>query len=437
MSTNGDAKPKRRKLLTDAEIRRSKPNPKPYAVNDGNNLRVRIMPSGQKYWQVRYKIDGVEKTFQIGVYEEGAQGPKRFGIYAAREARNEVMALVRAGYDPMVVKERQETAEGLQAQQAEDAGEFSVETLTRRWIKRQQWVPSHMERMERLFERDVFPQIGPMHVATITRDVMLRLVLRPIEERGKLRTMHDLRAMLKTLYDTLEIEGYVPDGFQNPATEKLNKVLRPPRKVEHQPAIINIDQLRDFLAKCDALPGQPVTKAANRFIHLTAVRTGTLREAKWSQFKGLHDPEPVWFIPDTQMKTREPFVLPLSRQAAELLLELQKVTGEGSFVFPSVRNDTKPISENDILFLIYRAGGKGIHSGHGARAAFSSIMNKRHTRERHVIDLCLAHSPFEEVEEAYMRDGLVDRRREIMQEYADLLTAGLVPPADLLNGPRH
>ncbi|MGG5888629.1 tyrosine-type recombinase/integrase, partial [Falsiroseomonas sp. HC035] len=269
MTTNEGPKPKRRKLLTDAEIRRAKPQAKPCTISDGNNLRVRIMPSGRRYWQVRYMFGGVEKSFQIGVYEEGAPGPKRFGILAAREARNEIMALVEAGYDPMVVKERQETADELEAAQAkaEDAGEFSVKTLACRWIKRQQWVPGHKERVHRIFEREVYPQIGSMHVATITRDAILRLVLRPIEERGTLRTMHDLRGMLSTFYDTLEIEGYVPDGFANPATEKLSKVLLAAPKVQHQPAIIDLDQLQDFLAKCDALPGQPVTKAANRFIH--------------------------------------------------------------------------------------------------------------------------------------------------------------------------
>ena len=113
------------------------------------------------------------------------------------------------------------------------------------------------------------------------------------------------------------------------------------------------------------------------------------------------------------------------------------MSGGHTWVFPNHRHAHKPISENDILFLIYRAGGKGRHSGHGARAAFASIMNRRHPKERHVIDLCLAHKAFEDIEAAYMRDDLMERRRELIQEYADILLAGFPPVSDLLLGPRH
>lgn len=133
----------------------------------------------------------------------------------------------------------------------------------------------------------------------------------------------------------------------------------------------------------------------------------------------------------------QPFVVPLSRQAVDVLRALRTLNGTNPLVFPSPENPRQRLSTNAILFLIYRAGGKGNHSAHGSRASFSSIMNGRQPLLRHVIDICLAHKPYGDIEAAYNRDGLVPLRRPIMQEWADLLLEGFPPAADLLRGPRH
>lgn len=98
------------------------------------------------------------------------------------------------------------------------------------------------------------------------------------------------------------------------------------------------------------------------------------------------------------------------------------------------------MSENAIGYLLNRAGFHGKHSAHGWRSAFSTIMNELHSKEEHaraIIDLMLAHVPKDRVESAYNRAAYMDRRRELTQEWADLLLEGAPPARDLVFGPRR
>ena len=205
--------------------------------------------------------------------------------------------------------------------------------------------------------------------------------------------------------------------------------------------------MRGIIRATDAEIAHPVTKLALRFIALTAVRPNEVRGAVLSEMR-LGGDEPAWLIPAERMKMRRPHIVPLSRQAVEVIEAIKPLTGRAAYIFPNHRWAHKPMSENAMGYLLNRAGYHGKHVPHGWRAAFSSIMNEHFRSDRAIIDLMLAHQPGskrgdredEQVsssEDAYNRAQHLARRRELAQAWADMLMDGMPPAAELLNGKRR
>jgi integrase len=237
----------------------------------------------------------------------------------------------------------------------------------------------------------------------------------------------------------------------------VTKALVPRRKRGKQPAISDLEKLQELLRLAEASGASPVTKIASRLLALTAVRPGVVRGAAWHEFEGIDwnaeaaiGGDAIWRIPAERMKltlerkddTGFEHIVPLPRQAVDALLAIRPLTARYKFIFPSTRHSHRPMSENAIGYLYNRVGFHGRHVPHGWRAAFSTIMNERAERlgrptDRAVIDLMLAHLPANKVEGSYNRADFMPRRREIAQEWADLITEGLAPAAELLTGPRR
>jgi integrase len=204
-----------------------------------------------------------------------------------------------------------------------------------------------------------------------------------------------------------------------------------------QPAVTDLAGAREVLARVEATPAHPTTKLANRLLALTVVRPGEVRAVKWAEFEDLEGPSPLWRIPAERMKMGREHLVPLSRQAVEVLLAVRQFTGRGPLVFPSTRHAHRPMSENAIGYLLNRAGYHGRHVPHGWRATFSTIMNEQHRADRQVIDLMLAHAPDDKTESAYNRAQHLSRRRELAQIWADLLLADASNMTVLLQGARR
>jgi integrase len=169
---------------------------------------------------------------------------------------------------------------------------------------------------------------------------------------------------------------------------------------------------------------------------LTVVRPGELRAARWVEFEGLDGPEPLWRVPAERMKMKREHLVPLSRQAVAVIDAVRPLTGRCPFVFPSTRHAHHPMSENAIGYLLNRAGYHGRHVPHGWRATFSSVMNETHRIDRQVIDLMLAHAPEDKTEAAYNRALHMARRRELAQEWAEILLEGAADLSDVVAGRR-
>ena len=201
---------------------------------------------------------------------------------------------------------------------------------------------------------------------------------------------------------------------KNPITD-LRGALKTPVK-KHQ-AYLKEHELPEYLKKLEAYDGHPQTKLALKFLLLTFVRTAELRGAKWTE---LNFDKAEWRIPAERMKMRELHIVPLSRQAIAILKELQPITGQWQYVFPNQHKPAGHMSENTILYALYRMGYHSRATGHGFRSTASTILNENGFSPD-VIERQLAHGERNKVRAAYNHAQYLPERRQMMQWWADYL----------------
>lgn len=417
-------------MLTEAKVRAAKPRPKAYKLTDANRLYLLVTPSGGKLWRWSYTYDGKQKGMAFGAYP-------LVSLADARAKRDEAYTQLCEGHDPSVAKK-------LKIEARIEASRQTFERIAREWHEnaRAQWAAIHASDVIRSLERDVFPAIGALPIAQLTPPLVLG-VLREIEARGSIETAKRVRQRISAVF----VYGIAKGIVETDPAEKLGAVLKPLRR-GRQPAITDLEPLRQMIKEAEEDYARPVTRLALRFLALTAVRPSELRGARWEELEGLNGCKPLWRIPAARMKgdrdRKEEIdgdhLVPLTRQSLAVLRALWPLTGSCDLLFPNDRHPHRPMSENAIGYLLNRAGYHGRHVPHGFRAAFSSIMNEwaeRHGKEhdRKVIDLMLAHVPKEKVEGAYNRAAYMPRRRELAQVWADMLMRGLPEPFALTQRP--
>lgn len=411
--------------LTDLKIRQSAAAEKDYKLPDGQGLYLVVTKSGSKLWRQKYRFGGKEKLLSHGPYPE-------VSLLAARKLREQARQILRDGDDPAVVKRRTSLSKKI-------AATNTLEVVAREWFEQQKprWAEVHSADVIRSLERDIFPAIGRLPIADINAPLILD-TLRAVERRGSIETAKRLRQRLSAIFVYAISEGRAKE---DPAAI-VTKALKPLIKKGRQPALLSIDELRELIIRTEATRARLETKFASRLLALTAVRPSVIRGAEWEEFSGIDwtdeqssSKNAMWRVPAARMKLPQDkkqdknheHVVPLSWQAVELLRDIRPLTGHARLVFPSERHIHRPLSENAIGYYYNRAGYHGRHVPHGWRAAFSTIMNERHPADRAIIDMMLAHVPKDKVEAAYNRAQHVQRRRELAQEWADILMEGLPP----------
>jgi integrase len=262
------------------------------------------------------------------------------------------------------------------------------------------------------FEADAFPKLGSRPIADVTA-VELLAAAKKVEKRGAVETAHRLLQVCGQVFSYAIATGRAE---RNPVSD-LRGALQPVQKSNN--AYLKADELPDFLKKLDNYDGQPQTKLALRFLLLTFVRTGELRGAGW---KEINFDKAEWRIPAERMKMRDPHIVPLSKQAIAILRELQPLTGHWSHVFPNQHKPSGCMSENTILYALYRMGYHSRATGHGFRSTASTILNEQGFNSD-VIERQLAHGERNQVRAAYNHAQYLPERRKMMQWWADYLDA--------------
>ncbi len=387
-------------MLTDTRIRTAKPQAKAYKLTDGHGLHLLVNPIGSKLWQLRYRFSGKEKLTALGPYPE-------VSLAQAREQRDVFRKQLRDGQDPVAGKRMKKLARLV-------AQESTFAVVTKSWFD--SWSkarsPRHADYVMRRLEQDVFPVIGKRPVAEIEATELV-LMLKKIEKRGALDIAKLAHQTVGQIFRYAIAHGLAK---RNPASEVRPSDVLASRRASNY-ARIDEKFLPDLLLKIDAYQGKPVTRQALKLMTLTFVRTSELIKARWEEF----DLEAAqWRIPAERMKMKTPHIVPLSRQAVQVLKVLQTATGDGTLLFPGERRHDQPMSNNTILKALERMGFKGRMTGHGFRGLASTILHEQGYDHAH-IKLQLAHQERNHVSASYNHAQYLAQRAKLMQKWADYL----------------
>jgi integrase len=274
-------------------------------------------------------------------------------------------------------------------------------------------VPSHADRIIRRLERDIFPWLGRKPTTDINAPQLLEAVRR-IEARGAVETAH------RALQDCGQVFRYaIATGrAERDPSGDLRGALTPVRG-KHFAAVTEPADAAKVLRALDGYEGTLPVRCALRLAPLVFVRPGELRHAQWADMD-LDAAE--WRYAVTKTDTQH--IVPLARQAVEILRELQPLTGRGRYVFPSARSPRgdRPMSDNAILMAMRSMGiGKEEMSGHGFRAMARTILDEVLGFRPDFIEHQLAHSVRDPNGRAYNRTAHLPERRKMMQDWADYL----------------
>ena len=371
-------------MLTNKIIDAAKPAEKPYKLADSDGLYLFVSATGVKSWRYNYKEKDKQKTKTYGRYP-------LLGISDVRKLHH-------------TFKYSLDNNDGMTFKQVAEAW-MRVHLPTLRNIKHQKQIADTLEQF-------VYPVVGDNVVQSIKRRSLVDIA-QAIEARGTIETAHRVAGRIKQVFDYAidlgEIEG-------NPAVG-LARVLSKPKRV-HMTALplVEVPQLmRDILNYSET-----VTRIGLQLLAHTFVRTRELTLARWSE---VDFDNCVWVIPNERMKLNRPHVVPLSTQVMGLLEDLAAITLSSGYVLESPAQRGKPMSENGLLFALYRLGYRGRMTGHGFRAVASSALNESGLWLPAAIERQLAHKETDEVRAAYHRAEYLEERVRMMQWWSDKLTS--------------
>lgn len=396
--------------LTDKAIKSAKANEKPYKLTDERGLYLLVTPGGSKLWRHKYRVLGKEKLLSYGGYPE-------ISLLEARELRDASRKLIAKGGDPAQAKQEAKSAK-------RTASANTFELVAREWLSNSsaKWVPSHTSRITKRFEQDVFPIIGARAVSEVTAPELLRM-LRKIEARGVIDTAHRIHQNCGQVFRYAIATGRA----ERDVAADLRGALKPV-VTEHHASITNPKGVADLLRAIQGYSGSIITKCALRLAPLVFLRPGELRHCEWAE---IDFDKSEMRIAAEKMKMGAVHIVPLSQQSIAALREVQKVTGSGRYVFPSVRTSDRPMSENTVNAALRRMGYTTDEmTGHGFRSMASTLLNEQGWN-RDAIERQLAHSERNAVRAAYNYAEFMPQRREMMQAWSDYLD-GLARGADVI-----
>ena len=392
--------PKRIKPLSDLQISRAKAQERQTTLFDGGGLFVLISPTGGKLWRFKYRFNGKSKLLSLGSYPY-------VSLADARAKREVYRKLLAHGIDPGEAKKAE------QADKIAAAGS-TFEAVARDWHRRfkSQWSAGHAEQIMKRLEQDVFPWLGTRPIGEIKAPELLT-VLRRIEVRS-LETAFRVKTACGQVFRYAVAEGRAE---RDPVAD-LRGAL-PPVKYKNFAAPTNPKEVAPLLRAIDGFQGSFVVKCAMQLAPLLFVRPGELRHAEWAEID-LEAAE--WNIPAAKMKMGVPHLVPLPRQAVEILETLHPLTGHGKYVFPCSRSLQRCMSENSVNAGLRRLGfEKSEITGHGFRAMARTILDEVLQVRPELIEHQLAHQVRDPLGRAYNRTTHLPERRKMMQTWADYL----------------
>jgi integrase len=362
-------------------------------LHDGQGLYLWVYEDGRKYWRLRYKIHDKEKSLSLGVYPV-------VGLKQARQLAQAGRVKLMGNIDPSIDRK-------LNKQKAKEAAANSFEVVAREWYTQRTnaWKGSHAKDVLRRLEGNVFPYIGMYPISTIEAPQLLNMI-RIIEQRGSYDLAHRVLGVCGQVFRY----GISSGRCTRDPSGDLRGALTPHKKKNQ--AAVKPEELPELLRAIATYEriGDRQTQLALQLLALTFVRTNELIGALWEE---IDLGNALWIVPATRMKMKNEHVVPLTHQALNILTELKSIAGDSRYLLPG-RNPNKPISNNTLLFALYRLGYKGKMTGHGFRAVASTALNESGLFSPDAIERQLAHGERNEVRGAYNRAEYLPERKRMM-----------------------
>lgn len=385
--------------LTATAVKKLKPSTKAKKIFDERGLFLLVNPTGSKLWRFKYRFDGKEKLLALGSYPE-------ISLKEARDRREDARRLVANGIDPSTQRKSLK-----EVKYQKNSNTF--ETIGREWLLKfsPSWSQSHLKRVKRQLEKDLYPWIGQLPMDEIDAPTLLSC-LRRIEARGALVSAHRVRGIAGQVFRYAISTGR---ASRDPSNDL--KGAMPPAKSKNFSAITEPKKTAELLRAIEAFEGSFVVECALKFSPLVFARPGEIRHALWKNFD-LEKKEWRYLV----TKTNTNHIVPLSKQAIKILSELHPLTSYSEFVFPSIRTPKRPMSENTINVALRRLGiGKEEMTAHGFRAMARTILDEELGFRPEIIEQQLAHTVKDPNGRAYNRTAHLPQRIKMMQKWADFL----------------
>jgi len=386
--------------LTDTAIKKTKSGPKQLKLADGGGLYLLVTPVGSRYWRWKYRYLGKEKLLALGVYPD-------VSLAKARERHQSARKLLADGIDPGQIRRENKRAAKLSI-------ENSFEAVARAWMAEHRPAVSDSTHAHTLawMENDVFPWLGARPIGEIDAPEILA-VLRRIDSRGARHTAHKVRSKISMVFRYGLRNGLCK---ADPAQALIGAI--PAAVTTHFASLTEPSKVGEMLRAFDGFSGTFAVLCALKLAPMLFARPGELRQAEWAHID-LERAE--WRYRVT--KTNTDHLVPLARQAVNILRDLQALTGDGRYVFPGARSRERPMSEAAINAALRRLGydTKTEITGHGFRAMARTILHEELEQKPEVIEHQLAHSVPDMLGAAYNRTKFIKDRRAMMQLWADYL----------------
>ncbi len=382
--------------LNARQVDAAKPKEKAYKLADGAGLYLEVVPSGSRYWRMKYRFNGKEKRMAFGVYPA-------VSLAQARALRDEAKKKLAEGIDPSFAKKEEKLVRDVRLHNT-----FQAVALEWHGTKVSRWSEGYASDIIEAFNKDIFPYIGQQPVNEIKPLVLLN-VLRRMESRGATEKAKKVRQRCSEVFSYAIVTGRAE---YNPAADLTSAMSG--HESKHYP-FLTVEELPDFFKALSGYTGSPLIVLAARLLILTGVRTGELRGAFWSEF----DLEKaVWEIPAERMKMKRPHLVLLSTQALEIVQQLKVMSGQYPLVFPGRNDPRKTMSEASINQVFKRIGYTGKVTGHGFRHTMSTILHEEGFNTAW-IEAQLAHVDKNAIRGTYNHALYLEGRKEMMQWYGD------------------
>ncbi len=372
------------------------PKEKDYTLTDGDGLILNVRVNGRKVWEFRYRLVGKQKRLILGEFPS-------VSLKQARTMRTKARKTLDAGGDP-------------RDDDMSEYGPKSFRFAADFWFNNEidRWSPVFAKRVWNRVERDLMPFLGDMALGDIARRDVLE-ALRSIEARGSLATARIVGGYARDIFALAISEEWAET---NPATE-LNRSLKPKPKVKHNPRLPE-SELPGFFSKLAGYHGDRSTVIGLKLVLHTFVRT---KELIGKREGGIHVPsvtadeldfnEMLWRIPRDRMKRNIEHIVPLTNTTASLFEELVADAEPGAPLFS--------MSNNTLIYALYRMGYHTQATVHGLRSTASTILNESAMWRPDVIERQLSHAEGDDVRAAYNAAEYLPERRKMMEWYSDRL----------------